>query len=164
MLNELISREDCANCRICCKFEQDELIDAPVFNKEQTEYIKNNINSDIEFIDANGLYQIKLVNYENKYKCPLLSNKGCLLPNEYRPFDCESWPFYVMKKDNMFVITKSNDCPVFNRIDDSKLISYIENKFLTIAKWVVKNNPQVVTEYNRNLPILYQFNLENDEY
>ena len=32
MLNELISREDCANCRICCKFEPDELIDAPVFN------------------------------------------------------------------------------------------------------------------------------------
>ena len=35
MLSELISREDCANCRICCKFEQDELIDAPTFTKQQ---------------------------------------------------------------------------------------------------------------------------------
>lgn len=162
MLNELISREDCANCRICCKFEPDELIDAPVFNIEQMEYIKNNINNDIEFKEKNGLYQIKLVNYEKKYKCPLLSNKGCLLPNEYRPFDCESWPFYVMKKDNMFVITKSDDCPVFNRNDDNKLISYIENNFLQIAKEIVKTSPELVTEYNRDLKILYTFDIKDN--
>lgn len=163
MLNELISREDCANCRICCKFEPDELIDAPVFNKEQMEYIKNNINSEIKFNDKNGLYQIELINYENKYKCPLLSDKGCLLPNEYRPFDCESWPFYVMKKDNKFVITKSNDCPIFNRIDDSKLVSYIENKFLLIAKEIALTSPELVTDYNRDLKILYTFDLYDEE-
>ena len=159
MLNELISREDCANCKICCKFEPDELIDAPVFNKTQMEYIKNNINSDIEFNDKNGLYQIVLIDYKNKYKCPLLSDKGCLLPDEYRPFDCESWPFYIMKKDEKFVITKSNDCPVFNKIDDSKLISYIEKIFLPIAKEVAKTSPELITEYNRNLKILYTFDL-----
>lgn len=160
MLSELISREDCANCKICCKFESDELIDAPVFNKEQMEYIINNINSNIEFIDKKGLHQIKLVNYKNKYKCPLLSDKGCLLPNEYRPFDCESWPFYVMKKNDEFVITKSNDCPIFNKINDSKLIAYIENKFLSIAKEIVNTSPELVTEYNRNLKILYTFNID----
>ena len=40
MLEELLTRDDCANCKICCKFEEDELIDAPVFNKNQVEYIK----------------------------------------------------------------------------------------------------------------------------
>ena len=47
MLEELLTRDDCANCKICCKFEEDELIDAPVFNKNQVEYIKKNINSTI---------------------------------------------------------------------------------------------------------------------
>ena len=162
MLNELISREDCANCRICCKFQPDELIDAPVFNKEQMEYIKKNINNEINFIDKNGLYQIELVEYENKYKCPLLSDKGCVLPNEYRPFDCESWPFYVMKKDNEYLITKSNDCPIFNKINRNKLIEYIENKFLPIAIHIAKNHPGLVTEYNRDLDILYKFNIDNE--
>ena len=161
MLNELISREDCANCKICCKFEPEELIDAPVFNKEQMEYIKNNINNEINFKEKNGLYQIELVEYENKYKCPLLSDKGCLLPNEYRPFDCESWPFYVMKKDGEFVITKSNDCPVFNRLSDETLVNYIENKFLPLAKEIAKNEIGLVTDYNRDLKILYSFKLDD---
>ena len=159
MLEELLSREDCANCKICCKFEPDELVDAPVFNEEQYKYIKENIDSNIEFDRKDNLYQIKLVNYEKKYKCPLLTEKGCKLPNKYRPFDCESWPFYVMKKDDKYLITKSNDCPVFNKIDDKILIQYIEKKFLPIAKEIVIKTPGLVTDYNRDLKILYTFEM-----
>lgn len=159
MLSELISREDCANCRICCKFEPDELIDAPTFTKEQMQYIKNNINKDIKFANIDDIYQIELVKYKSKYKCPLLSEKGCMLPNKYRPFDCESWPFYVMKKNDKYVITKSNDCPIFNKIDNKVLIDFIEQKFLNIAKEIVKDSPSMVTEYNRELNILYEFNI-----
>ena len=157
MLNELISREDCAKCRICCKFEPDELLDAPTFTKEQKEYIKKNINSKIKFKKINKIYQIELEKYNNKYKCPLLSDKGCLLPNQIRPFDCESWPFYVMKKEDKYVITKSNDCPIFKNADNKKLINFIEKKFLAIAKKIVKDNPDMVTNYNRDLEILYEF-------
>ena len=82
-----------------------------------------------------------------------------MLPNKYRPFDCESWPFYVMKKDKKFVITKSNDCPIFSRIDNKMLTNFIEKKFLEIAKKIVKNNPSMITEYNRGLDILYEFDI-----
>ena len=160
MLNELITREDCAHCQICCKFEPDELIDAPVFNKKQMTYIKENIDKNIEFEEKNGLYQIKLVEYGSKYKCPLLSDKGCVLPDEYRTFDCESWPFYLMKKDDKFVITKSNDCPVFRQISNEILIKFIEKKFLAIAKQVAKETPELATEYNRGLEILYEFKID----
>lgn len=163
MLEELISRDDCANCKICCKFEEDELIDAPVFNNKQVEYIKKNIDSNIKFKENGGVYQIELISYKSKYKCPLLSAKGCLLPNEYRPFDCESWPFYVMKKDDKFLITKSTDCPIFNKLNNEKLVSYIENHFLSIAKRIVKEQSKIVTKYNRNLPILYEFEVNIDE-
>ena len=156
MLNELISREDCANCKICCKFEPDELIDAPTFTKEQMQYIKNNINKDLKFTKIDDIYKIE---YKSKYKCPLLSEKGCMLPNKYRPFDCESWPFYVMKKDEKFVITKSNDCPIFARIDNKILTNFIKEKFLKRAKKIVKENPSMITEYNRGLDILYEFDI-----
>ena len=160
MLNELISREDCANCRICCKFEEDELIDAPTFTKEQVDYIKKNIDKSIKFTKNGNIYQIKLIKYSSKYKCPLLSDTGCILPNKYRPFDCESWPFYVMKKDNTYVITKSNDCPIFKKIDNKILIKYIEDKFLSLAIEIAKDHPDMVTNYNRDLDILYEFRID----
>ena len=160
MLNELISREDCANCRICCKFEEDELIDAPTFTKEQVDYIKKNIDKNIKFTKNGNIYQIKLIKYLSKYKCPLLSDTGCILPNKYRPFDCESWPFYVMKKDNTYVITKSNDCPIFKKIDNKILIKYIEDKFLSLAIEIAKDHPDMVTNYNRDLDILYEFRID----
>lgn len=159
MLNELISREDCAKCKICCQFEPDELIDAPTFTKKQMQHIKNNIDKDLEFTKIGDIYKIQLIKYKSKYKCPLLSERGCVLPNEYRPFDCESWPFYVMKKDDKFVITISNDCPIFAKIDNKILINFIEKKFLIIAKEIVRENPNMITDYNRGLDILYEFNI-----
>ena len=157
MLEELITRNDCAKCKICCKFEKDELIDAPMFNKQQVNYIRKNISNKIKFTYHNGAYQINLIKYKNKYKCPLLSPKGCVLPNIYRPFDCESWPFYIMAKNNKFVITKSNVCPIFNNISNDILIEFIEKKFLNIAKEIVINSPELITKYNRNLEVLYEF-------
>jgi len=163
MLGELISRECCAKCKICCKFEDDELIDAPLFDKEQMEYILKNIDKKINFVEKNGLYQIELVKYRNKHKCPLLSSHGCILPNEYRPFDCESWPFYVMKKEDKYVITKSQYCPSFNKLSDEILIEFIKRKFLNIAKKIIKEKPNLVTKYNRDMKILYEFEVDDND-
>ena len=77
MLEELLTRDDCANCKICCKFEEDELIDAPVFSKNQVEYIKKNIDNSIDFEEKNGTFQIKLTPYNNKYICTKFAR--CLL-------------------------------------------------------------------------------------
>ena len=41
MLEELLTLEDCANCKICCHFQEDELFDAPTFTKEQKDFILN---------------------------------------------------------------------------------------------------------------------------
>ena len=84
---------------------------------------------------------------------------GGVLPNEYRPFDCESWPFYIMKKSDKFIITKSNDCPIFAKIDNKILTDFIKRKFFIIAEKVVRENPGMITEYNRDLDILYEFSI-----
>lgn len=160
MLNELISREDCAKCKICCKFEEDELIDAPTFTQSQINYINNEIDSKINFQKKGDVYQIELIPYQSKYKCPLLSDCGCVLPDKYRPFDCESWPFYVMQTVDKYIITKSDECPSFNQIKDSVLIRFIEKHFLKTAKKIIEKYPNMVTNYNRNLKILYEWNKE----
>ena len=61
-----------------------------------------------------------------------------------------------MKENNQYYITISNDCSTMNKVDKSKIIQYIEKDFLKTAKYIIKNNPDMITEYNRNLKILYK--------
>lgn len=35
MLRELLSKEDCSKCRLCCQFQEDELMDAPTFTEDE---------------------------------------------------------------------------------------------------------------------------------
>lgn len=153
MLEELLTYKDCANCKICCKFEPDELIDAPTFTKEEMDNVINNIDSSIKFTKKGNIYQIELLPFNNKYICPLLKENGCIL-EEKKPFDCESWPFYVMKKEGKYIITISGDCPTFNRLNRDKINIFVEKKFISIAKKIIKESPDMITDYNRNMEII----------
>ncbi len=155
MLENLLTEDDCKNCKLCCHFEKDELLDAPTFTNEEKRYIIENIDSNIKFNKINKVHQIVLEKRKEIYRCPLLRKDGCILKDK-RPFDCKSWPLYIMKKDDEYYITVSNDCPTINKVEKSKLLEYVEKEFLSIAKQVIKNNPDMITEYNRNLKILYK--------
>lgn len=157
MLRELLSKEDCSKCRLCCQFQEDELMDAPTFTEDEKKYVIENIDSKINFIKKGEIYQIELNREKNNiYKCPLLTPHGCILEN--KPFDCESWPYYVMKKDDDYVITLSNDCPIMSKMDEEKLKLFIDNKFKDIAIEIIKKYPDMITNYNRELKILYTIN------
>lgn len=156
MLEELLTLKDCARCKICCHFQEDELFDAPTFTEEQKQYILDVLNIKVHFNKKNKIYQIVLDEKTDKgYKCPLLSENGCILPKYMEPFDCESWPFYVMRKGKNFVITVSCDCPAFNKIPREQLVEYIRLKFKKEAIKIIMEYPDMITEYNRELDILY---------
>lgn len=155
MLEGLLSEDNCKKCKLCCHFEEDELIDAPTFTNEEKRYIINNIDGNIMFNAINKVYQIVLEKEGKLYRCPLLRNDGCVLKDK-RPFDCKSWPLYIMREDDKYYITVSKDCPILKEIETSKLVEYIEKEFLFIAKQIIKDTPDMITEYNRNLEILYK--------
>lgn len=155
MLEGLLTEKDCQKCKLCCHFEKEEIIDAPTFTNEEKKYIIETIDKNIKFKKIGNIYQIILDKDNELYKCPLLRNDGCVLKDR-RPFDCKSWPLYIMRKDKEYYITISNDCKKMNQIEKSKLIEYIEKDFLSIAKCIIKNTPDMITEYNRDLKILYK--------
>lgn len=162
MLDELLTKEDCKKCKSCCTFQEDELIDAPTFDEEAKNYINTKVDKNIKFIKKNDIYQIVLNPWGKVSKCPLLGNNGCIL-KKYKPFDCESWPFYVMKYKGTYVITISNDCPVFNKIPSTKLLNFIEKKFKYDALKIINEYPNMITDYNRDLKIIYKIGeIEHD--
>ena len=48
MLTEILSREACAKCRVCCVFDKDDIWEIPVIPPETAEYIKKNIDENAE--------------------------------------------------------------------------------------------------------------------
>ena len=118
------------------------------------------VNSKVKFTEKGKVYQIVLEKLsDDVYKCPLLTDKGCILGSN-KPFDCESWPYYIMKKDDEYVITISKDCPVINNIDENKLKEFAEKKMKDISINIIKKYPDMITNYNRDLKILYSIKKE----
>lgn len=155
MLENILCSTDCAVCQMCCKFEPDELIDAPTFSKD--EMMKAIAKKDgLVFIKKGNVYQIVLEPWGEKYICPLLTRVGCILNNE-RPFDCKSWPFYVMKKGEKYIVTLTEDCPVVSKKPMEIISSCIDNAFLDQCKIIISKYPDMITDYNRNMTILYEF-------
>ena len=155
MLENILCSKDCAACQICCKFEPDELIDAPTFSKgEMLKALSQ--KDDILFIKKRNVYQIVLEPWKGKYICPLLTPIGCSL-NDDRPFDCKAWPLYLMKKDEKYVVTLTDDCPVVSKKSMTMIYSCIDNVFLDECRRIICKYPEMITNYNRNMKILYEF-------
>lgn len=158
MLENILCSADCAVCQICCKFEPNELIDAPTFSKEEM-LMAITKRDGLFFIKKGNVYQIVLEPWREKYICPLLTHTGCMLNNK-RPFDCKSWPFYVMKKGEKYVVTLTEDCPVVNKKSMELICSCIDKTFLEQCRMIISKYPDMITDYNRNMKILYEFDDE----
>jgi Fe-S-cluster containining protein len=156
MLNDLLTLQDCKSCKLCCKFEKDELIDAPLFTQDIVDIVLNQINSNIRFKRKGRLWQIQLekIDGREKFICPILDeNYGCLL-SEKRPFDCYTWPFYIVKFQGKIVITLSSVCPIINGKQVYILRDFVKNKFAQYMFQEAKKLPELLSEYHSNMIIL----------
>jgi hypothetical protein len=104
MLNRILSATDCAECKLCCNFYENELWEAPI--------LAENIS-----YDERGLYF-----------CPELGEKGCKLGENEKPFDCRIYPFRVMKLGEFTVIALSPLCKKVNEKPLSELVSFADSE------------------------------------
>ncbi|MDE6724894.1 MAG: hypothetical protein K2J79_04740, partial [Ruminiclostridium sp.] len=83
--------------------------------------------------------------------CPLLTEKGCAL-GENKPFDCRIWPFRVMKKGNLLLLTLSPVCNSVSSLSVAKVSEFVPEIAPKILE-EVKRNPEMVKEYIEGYPI-----------
>jgi hypothetical protein len=153
MLKKILSCKACAQCRICCVFDDSDIWEAPLISDETKENILK-INPTQEF-QTNGSSRImKMEKGENGlYFCPMLGENGCLLGDE-KPFDCKIWPFRVMEFCGMKVITLSPVCPELFKKPIGELISFLEDGLAERIFEEAEKFPQMVKKYIPNYPIL----------
>lgn len=154
MLGELLSREECAKCKICCCFDSDDIWEAPVITDEMADKIvKSVVNQN--FIVQNDVRILKMDKEYDKdlYYCSLLDhNTGCIMKDQ-KPFDCKIWPFRVMDFDGRLVITLSPVCPIIKTKPFEKIIDVLD-KISPIIFEQAENNPEIVKPYIEGYPIL----------
>ena len=82
MLGKLLSREECAKCRLCCCFDSYDLWETPVINRETHDKIQDEFKPDQEFLELEDHYLLKMEKEPDRdlYYCSLLDHeKGCLM-------------------------------------------------------------------------------------
>lgn len=153
MLTKILSRQTCADCRICCAFDETDLWEAPLISHD----LKNKIlklNPSQSFRPVKNSFVLEMEKSEDElYYCPMLSSNGCLLGNE-KPFDCKIWPFRIMDFKGTLVITLSPVCnPLFSK-PLNELHDFIQDGLADTLFKEAKEHPDIIKDYIPNYPIL----------
>lgn len=155
MLKNLLSKEECAKCRICCCFDSSDIWEAPVITQSKAEQILREYKPGQEFVKREGHTLLKMEKEPDSdlYYCSLLDrSKGCIMGDE-KPFDCKIWPFRVMSLNGVNVITLSPVCPVVKTRpleDIMKVCWQISDEIFSQAK----AHPEIVKPYIEGYPII----------
>lgn len=154
MLTEILSRSRCAECRVCCVFDRSDAWEMPLITPELAKRLEES-RPDINLKKLSENASCKVVDPQFDEKglcaCPLLTEKGCSL-GEDKPFDCRIWPFRVMKKGNLLLLTLSPVCNSVSSLTVNRVSRFVPEIAPKIFE-EVERNPEMVKEYIEGYPI-----------
>lgn len=154
MLKEILSPKTCAKCRLCCSFDREDSWENPVISEKTAEIVKEQCKKGELLPYGEKSYRFALsFNGEGLAYCPALTEKGCSLDDNAKPFDCKIWPYRVMRKGDKLVIVLSPVCESMTAMDFSKTKAFGEK----IAKEIfmqAEENPDIIKEYIEGYPIV----------
>lgn len=163
MLSSILKKSDCASCKFCCSFRRQSLWETPLFPKEQARQLKEICPSAVfrpvgkssMTIELSHLY--KSQDPDEEVPCPFLnSSKGCLLPPELKPFDCNIWPFRaVHSKKGGLALALTPTCPAINKVPREKITELVEAGLGIKILDYAKENPDIVKESSEFLSDIF---------
>ena len=155
MLSKLLSREECAKCKICCCFDSSDIWEAPVITKDKADEILNKYNPRQKFLQKEDYSILDMPKEQDKdlYFCTMLDhNTGCVMQDN-KPFDCRIWPFRVMKLKETLVLTLSPVCPVV-KTRPMETITEVAKELAPVIFAEAEKTPQIVKPYINGYPIV----------
>lgn len=154
MLTEILSRKTCADCKVCCFFDETDYWEMPLFTPELAEKIAAEY-PEIKLEKRDDRERCMVIRPEfdkdGLCRCSLLTEKGCAL-GENKPFDCRIWPFRVMKRDNQLLLTLSPVCEAVSKLSVAK-ISEFAKKIAPVIFEEAEKYPETVKDYIEGYPV-----------
>lgn len=140
MIGAILEKSVCKSCKNCCKYDDDDVWDAPGFTKSEMEQAKTLTN--IPVYKKRGLYFFKMQKSENEYACPLLGDSGCKL-GASKPFKCAIWPLYVVHMNSHQALVVSDKCSVVYSLPNDEIIAKLGDTVKQITDSIIEN-PELV--------------------
>lgn len=155
MLRELLNPSECAKCKICCTFDDDDLWETPIIMNETADDVLRQCNAELKDLGDYKLFSLTKSGDDIYYCSALDRKKGCKLSPEAKPFDCKIWPFRAMKLSGLdrLVITLSPVCPIV-KTRPLKDIMRVAQKIAPQIFAEAEKHPFTVKDYIEGYPIL----------
>lgn len=152
MIKQFIPSEVCLRCNGCCRFAQQDSVWSPcLLDEEIQDLLDRNIPS--AFISSQRQILSVPNPSENNFVCPFLDVKEnkCKI-YEFRPFECQLYPFLINLRGKKVILTVDLNCPYIKQNLKSKefkeyteyLIAFL-NSPAQIK--ILKSNPQIIQAY-----------------
>jgi Fe-S-cluster containining protein len=163
-LGQLVSYDDCKECRLCCWFTKYELWETPVISDKKRAFIKEKY-PETKFVskDSYGsLFVMKETSSERKFSdiadstvfdCPMLDVSGCRLGDD-KPFECSIWPYRIMSQDGKLLISVSTLCKPMCENSLESIMAHLKSGLANDISDYAKINPGIIKDYNDGYPIL----------
>lgn len=120
MIASILSRDTCKACQICCRYDDNDIWDAPGFTSPEIERARE--IASFPYYEKRGLFFCCMEKEDGQYNCPLLSPEGCRL-EEKKPFKCAIWPLYVVNLHGRLALAISNVCPTVSRLSNESILT-----------------------------------------
>ncbi len=166
-LSPFINSADCASCRFCCSFRRCSIWETPIFTEENLSAIKaqdmekgTNLSAHLVQFKTSGRtyarYDLtnayKTQDSEEEVACPYLdTERGCILNEAEKPWDCKIWPLRVAKKKSgEIVIALTPTCPAVNKHDVNIITNYVNQHLRDRLLAYAMEHPQLIKEFEED--------------
>ena len=103
-------------------------------------------------------YKYKTDDSEEEAACEFLDpQKGCILSNEDKPFDCKIWPLRIMNKDGKLVIALTPTCPALGERPSESMQRLVDDGLGQKMYEYALEHPFMIKEYHEGFPVLMTF-------
>lgn len=163
MLKKILSGSACAECRLCCIFDESDKWETPVFTPEIRDMIISH-KPDTKFIPKDGGFVLEVGTLaENEiFSCPALTENGCIL-GDSKPFDCRIWPYRIMNIGGIRAITIASICEELYNRPLSQLVGMLEDGLADRIFAYADDHPEIVKPYSQGYPVLMMENKKISE-
>jgi hypothetical protein len=156
-LSDLLTPQDCAECRLCCWFSQYEIWETPAICDELKTIIEEKFPK-TRFIQRDGYSQIDLNPLKTDtggeyYACSMLTETGCALGSD-KPFECSVWPYRIMRLDDKYIISVSALCKPMTAHSLETIIKTLDNGLEAALVDYAAKNPAMIKNYADGYPII----------
>ena len=153
MLGAILKPSSCAECRVCCGFDENDKWEIPLIFSEIRRRTEEKLGAALKKRGREYVFDMEFDGDKLVY-CPALGENGCTL-GELKPFDCRIWPFRVNLLGDTRVITVSPVCGAVSALPLKALSEFAaKDGFSQLLFKTADEHPDIVKPYISGYPII----------